>query len=100
MLAGIWLALRMAGPKALGGWRNFSTTPLALLLLFMIVYSLMHVLTWAMPRYRLPVDAVAFSFAALALYSLSNWLVSRVRHQRALKVAMEQAERYNVPTGD
>jgi hypothetical protein len=89
MLAGIWLALRLAGPKALGGWRKFSTTPFALLLLFMFVYTAMHVLTWAMPRYRLPVDVVAFSFAALALYTLFNLLVNRLRHQRTLKVAVE-----------
>jgi hypothetical protein len=35
--------------------------------LFIIFYSLLHIFTWAMPRYRLPVDAVAMPFAALAL---------------------------------
>jgi hypothetical protein len=77
MLAGIWLALRWAGPKAQGGWKVFSTTPIALLLLFMIVYSTMHIFTWAMPRYRLPVDALALSFAALALNALYRWLRQR-----------------------
>ena len=89
MLYGLWLALRLARPKAAGGWRNFSTTPIALLLLFIIVYTLMHILTWAMPRYRLPVDAVALSFAALALYDIFNWVTNRIKHQRTLKVATE-----------
>jgi len=39
-------------------------------LLFMLCYSLMHVLTWAMVRYRLPVDAVAMPFVALAANDL------------------------------
>lgn len=42
----------------------------SLLYLFIAVYTLLHVLTWAMVRYRLPVDAVALPFAALALYDL------------------------------
>jgi hypothetical protein len=70
LLAGIVIAVRSAGPKAQGGWRNFSTTPLAMTLLFMLVYSLLHIFTWAMPRYRLPVDAVGIAFAALALDAL------------------------------
>ncbi len=71
MLAGLWLALRQAWPgRSAAGWLSFSTTPLALVLLFMGFYSLLHILTWAMPRYRLPVDAVALPFAALALVEL------------------------------
>lgn len=79
MLAGIWLALRLAGPRAQGGWKAFSLTPFALMLLFMLVYSVMHIFTWAMPRYRLPVDTVAFSFAALALNVLYQWITKRLR---------------------
>ena len=71
MVYGIWLSLRAAGPgRTRAGWVEFSTTPLALVLLFVTFYSLLHILTWAMPRYRLPVDAVALSFAALAVYDL------------------------------
>lgn len=36
-------------------------------LLFMVFYALMHILTWAMVRYRLPADAVAMPLAALAV---------------------------------
>jgi hypothetical protein len=71
MLFGLWLALRDARRSALT-LANFLTTPLALILLFAVVYSLLHILTWAMPRYRLPVDAVLLPFAALALYDLAG----------------------------
>ena len=71
MLFGLWLALHDARRSALT-LANFLTTPLALILLFAVVYSLLHILTWAMPRYRLPVDAVLLPFAALALYDLAG----------------------------
>jgi hypothetical protein len=44
----------------------------------MAFYSLLHILTWAMPRYRLPVDAVALPFAALALVELVRWVSRRL----------------------
>jgi hypothetical protein len=83
ILAGIIMAVRLAGPQAQGGWRAFSATPLALLLLFMIVYSLLHIFTWAMPRYRLPVDAVAIPLAAIALDALALALLKRWRARTA-----------------
>lgn len=50
-----------------------------LLYLFTTFYSLLHILTWAMPRYRLPVDAVLILFAALAVDRLwQQW----GQHQR------------------
>jgi len=70
MLYGLWLALRRTGPGRTGGWVCFSVAPLALVLLFMVFYSLLHIFTWAMPRYRFPVDAVALPFAALAVAEL------------------------------
>jgi len=41
-----------------------------LLYAFVFVYSIMHLLTWSMVRYRLPVDAVLIIFAALGLAEL------------------------------
>ena len=38
-----------------------------LLFLFVVFYSLLHIMTWAMVRYRLPVDAVMMPFAAWGL---------------------------------
>jgi len=52
-------------------WRRFS-----LLYLFIGFYTLMHLLTWSMVRYRLPVDGVLIIFAAIALLKLgggSKW---------------------------
>jgi hypothetical protein len=46
------------------------TSSPSLLYLFMAFYSVLHILTWAMVRYRLPVDAVALPFAALAIHDL------------------------------
>jgi len=36
----------------------------------MLVYSVIHVLTWALIRYRLPVDAMLVIFAGYALVHL------------------------------
>ena len=49
----------------------FLTSALALTLAFVIFYSLLHIFTWAMPRYRLPVDAVLLIFAAQGLVDLA-----------------------------
>jgi hypothetical protein len=73
MAYGLWLTLRRA--KSLS-WRAGSVSPVALIVLFMSFYSVLHILTWAMPRYRLPVDAVALMFAALALVDLIRRVVS------------------------
>jgi hypothetical protein len=43
-----------------------------LLLMFGLVYSAIHLLSWAGIRYRLPVDAVSIIFAARGLYSLGQ----------------------------
>jgi hypothetical protein len=61
MLYGLWISLQDN--------RRFH-----LLYLFIAFYSLMHLLTWSMVRYRLPVDAVLVVFAALGLVSLAGRL--------------------------
>jgi 4-amino-4-deoxy-L-arabinose transferase-like glycosyltransferase len=45
-----------------------------LLILFAMVYTSVHLLTWALIRYRLPVDAVLIPFAALGLSDLYSRL--------------------------
>ena len=82
MLIGGWLAFKFAGPRLAGGWRTFAQSPLALVSLFMLVYSLLHIFTWAIPRYRLPVDAVALPLAAIAITELAHWLGARQRWLR------------------
>jgi hypothetical protein len=64
MLYGLVLALRTPGVVS----RNL------LLFLFAGFYTLLHVFTWAMVRYRLPVDAVLLPFAAMAIADLRQRL--------------------------
>ncbi len=47
-------------------------TPYFLLLLFGIVYPAIHLLSWSMIRYRVPVDAVLMPFAALGLLAVAE----------------------------
>ena len=65
MLIGAWRwwrsPARHADPAAADGF---------LLLLFILVYSAVHLASWAGIRYRLPVDAAALIFAAYGLQSL------------------------------
>ncbi len=80
MLYGLFVAIRRKATI----WEShipWVRTPLALILLFAVFYSLMHIFTWAMPRYRLPVDAVMLLFAALAAIDL----VERLRGWRSTK---------------
>jgi hypothetical protein len=57
MLYGLWVTMKDRGRYHL-------------LHAFVFVYSLMHLLTWSMVRYRLPVDAVLIIFAVLGLADL------------------------------
>jgi len=45
-------------------------SPLALLWLFMLFYTAIHLLSWTLIRYRLPVDAIFMLFAALPICEL------------------------------
>ena len=63
---GIFLPFMVYGlALARPAWRDG-----ALLVGFAALYSLMHVLTWPGPRYRMPVDAVLLVFAGRALAEL------------------------------
>jgi 4-amino-4-deoxy-L-arabinose transferase-like glycosyltransferase len=52
--------------------KNLPASPAGLMMLFAVVYSGVHILTWTLVRYRLPVDAVLIPFAASALVELSQ----------------------------
>jgi hypothetical protein len=71
MLYGLLIALRR--------WRAW-----LLLYLFVVVYSGIHLLSWALIRYRLPVDAVLLVFAAYGLVDLLH----RIRHSQAAVPAL------------
>ena len=62
-----------------GLYRSFVTRdkplirhPLFLLYLFAIIYSVIHILSWTLVRYRLPVDAVLVVFAGLAIVDIAE----------------------------
>lgn len=61
MIYGLWLSRC--------DWRRYW-----FLYLYMGFYTMLHLLTWAMIRYRLPVDAVLLLFAALAVLQLGERL--------------------------
>jgi 4-amino-4-deoxy-L-arabinose transferase-like glycosyltransferase len=54
------------------GFLNWLHSPYALLMIFVLVYSGIHILTWTLVRYRLPIDAVLIPFAALAFVDLAQ----------------------------
>ncbi len=45
-------------------------SPGVLLLVFMIIYTLIHLLSWALIRYRLPVDTIGLVFAAYGIVGI------------------------------
>jgi hypothetical protein len=50
---------------------------LVLLYFFVAFYALLHLLTWTLIRYRLPIDAVLMPFAALAMLDVWGWVSAR-----------------------
>jgi hypothetical protein len=51
---------------------NRLASPSFLLILFVFIYTMIHLLSWALIRYRLPVDAILIVFAGLALVDLAQ----------------------------
>ena len=59
-------------------------SPAGLLALFVLVYSSIHLLTWALVRYRLPVDAVLLVFAGAGVDLLARkWIQWRAGRRPA-----------------
>jgi len=82
MLYGMFLGIRKTSSIL-----NLLISPQGLLLLFALVYSGVHILTWTLIRYRLPVDAVLIPFAGLALFDITQRLsVKFPMVQRLIKV--------------
>lgn len=55
-------------------WNNILASSRFLLYLFILVYSGIHIFSWALIRYRLPVDAVLVIFAGVAIADLYDRL--------------------------
>ena len=82
MLYGMFLGIRKNSSIL-----NLLISPQGLLLLFALVYSGVHILTWTLIRYRLPVDAVLIPFAGLALFDITQRLFVKFPIvQRLIKV--------------
>ena len=56
--------------------------PLTLIYLFILIYATIHVLTWTLIRYRLPIDAVTIIFAAMIFVHLSVFLQMKLRSKK------------------
>lgn len=57
------------------------SSPIFLLYLFIAFYTLIHILSWALIRYRLPVDAVLLIFAGLGLKAVVQTLRRRLERK-------------------
>ncbi len=68
MLYGLVLGLG----KLPRGWRESLADPRVLLFGFTLLYTIIHLLTWTLIRYRLPVDAVLVIFAGVAIEDLAR----------------------------
>jgi len=68
MLYGLWVSVSLVRNPERQGQRS----AIILFYLFVIIYTTIHLLSWALIRYRLPVDAVLLLFAALGLEHLAR----------------------------
>ncbi|NUM47177.1 MAG: glycosyltransferase family 39 protein [Anaerolineales bacterium] len=74
MLAGLVIWSRSQWRRK---WSEFFEAPGTLLVGFFLVYTGIHVVSWALVRYRLPVDAILIVFAGLAVNELWQWYMNR-----------------------
>ncbi len=83
---GVLLPLSLLGMLTIAVRRRYvregQWPAVGLLGLFMVVYSMIHILSWALIRYRLPVDATLILFAAVPVYGF----VSRLARGRLGRV--------------
>lgn len=77
MLYGLFLSFRR--------WRDY-----LLPYLFVVVYTGIHLASWAMVRYRFPVDAVLLPFAGLAVVDLAARVWDRAKRRRGDGERMER----------
>jgi hypothetical protein len=73
MVYGLYLSLRYS----FASWRDRLASPFTLLYLFILVYTGIHILTWTLIRYRIPVDAILVIFAGYGLLDLAERVMTR-----------------------
>jgi 4-amino-4-deoxy-L-arabinose transferase-like glycosyltransferase len=76
VLAGLWRSGRDFVSRLLGRRKYQGVPGRGLLCAFAAVYSLVHLLSWALVRYRLPVDAVLVIFAAAGVVATVDRLLA------------------------
>ncbi len=72
MLYGLVLGIKKNVAGKGNRFLNLMTSPVGLFIIFAVIYSSVHILTWTLIRYRLPVDAVLIPFASLGLMDVAE----------------------------
>lgn len=88
MLYGLYRAIDQQKIK-LSEWL---ASPIGLLVVFVSIYSVIHLLSWSLIRYRLPVDSILVIFAAYALVELAERIMYRRSHiisPKAIKMTVK-----------
>lgn len=83
MIYGLFLTVR----QSFASWRERFASPFMLLYLFVLVYAGIHILTWTLIRYRIPVDVILVIFAGYGLLDVAERLLSRWGFARATAVS-------------
>jgi 4-amino-4-deoxy-L-arabinose transferase-like glycosyltransferase len=79
MIVGIWLSIKsLIKIKA-----SFFNSPICPILGFGIIYSGIHILTWSLVRYRLPIDALFLIFAGLSLSKLVQFFYNKYESNKS-----------------
>lgn len=81
MLYGLFLGVKQ-------NRKGLLTSRAGLLLIFAIVYSGVHILTWTLIRYRLPVDAALIPFAGYALVEVTQSIL-KIKPSRSRELQKE-----------
>ena len=64
----------------------FVASPLFLLYSFILIYTGIHILSWTLIRYRLPVDAILLLFAGLAIVEIFNRFKSYLWPMKSVEI--------------
>jgi len=86
MLYGLVLGIKKSASEKGNRFLNFLISPEGLLMIFAGAYTGVHILTWTLVRYRLPVDAVLIPFAGLALMDIYSRVSAKYPALRFVKV--------------
>ena len=73
-------------PRKLG---DLFASPVILLMGFALVYSAIHILSWTLIRYRLPVDSVLIIFASVAVCDIAERLGFRLNVSQRLEYSRQ-----------